>query len=326
MRVRTLRHHSTLLRGNHFGDPADREVVVVEPTGWTGEPLPALLGIAGFTGNHYGFLNRKWREENLVQRFERLMSEGSPPALLVLPDTMTRYGGSQFLDTPSFGPYASWITTELLPWVGEQYPVQGWGVFGKSSGGYGALSLAMNHPGVFGAIAAHAPDAGFEYGYTPDFPKAVEALRAAGGLTAWLADFHGRRGLKGPDHGILNLLAMSLCYSPDMTASPLPCRLPVDLETGELVREVFDTWLPRDPARRVATHHAHLSNTAIWLDVGTRDEFRLQVGARMVHRAMNEHGVQHHYEEHGGGHFRLNDRLDFSLPFLASALRPATGA
>ena len=322
MKVQTLTHRSTVLRGNHFGDPSDREVYVVEPTGWDGRPLPALLGIAGFTGSHFGFLNRRWREENLVQRFQRLMNEGAPPALLVLPDAMTRYGGGQFLDTPTFGPYASWLTQELLPWVSERYPVTGWGVFGKSSGGFGAFSLCLSFPGTFGALAAHAPDAGFEYGYTPDFPKAVEDLRAVGGLQAWLEDFHGRRGLKGADHGILNLLAMSLCYSPDMTAEPLPCRLPVDLETGELVQEVFQGWLKHDPARRIVQEHEALADTAIWLDVGRRDEFRLQVGARMVHRALTESQLHHHYEEHSGGHFKLNSRLDFSLPFLARALTP----
>ena len=40
----------------------------------------------------------------------------------------------------------------------------------------------------------------------------------------------------------------------------------------------------------------------------------------MVHRALLDQGVDHHYEEHAGGHFRLNERLDHSLPFLARAL------
>lgn len=320
MRLRRLVHHSALLQGNPMGDPSSREVFVIEPTGWRGEPLPALLGLAGFAGSNFGFLNRRWREENLVSRYERLLGQGSPPALLVLPDALTRFGGSQYLDSPSFGPYQSWLVDELLPWVGGQYPVSGWGVFGKSSGGFGALTLAMKRPGVFGAAAAHAPDAGFEYGYAPDFPKAVEDLRAAGGLEAWLADFGRGGSLKGPDHGILNLLAMSLCYSPEPGAAPLPCALPVDLETGQLRPEVFERWLAFDPARMVPLHHADLAGTALWLDVGRKDEFRLQVGARMVHRALTEHGVDHHYEEHAGGHFQLNERLDHSLPFLARAL------
>ena len=320
MKLRHLVHQSTLLEGNLFGDPAAREVFIVEPKGWQGEPLPALLGLAGFTGSAFGFLNRRWREENLQERFERLLAEGCPRALLVLPDALTRYGGSQYLDTPTFGPYASWLVDELLPWVESRYPVRGWGVFGKSSGGYGALTLAMTRPGVFGAAAAHAPDAGFEYAYPPDFPKAVEVLREAGGLQAWLKAFHGRRGLERSDHVVLNLLAMSLCYSPSLGAEPLPCDLPVDLDTGETRREVFERWLEHDPARMVPKYHEALAGTATWLDVGRRDEFRLQVGARMVHRALKERGVDHHYEEHAGGHFRLNERLDHSLPFLVRAL------
>ena len=75
MKLQRLVHDSRLLQGNLFGDPASREVFIVEPKDWQGEPLPALLGLAGFTGSAFGFLNRRWREENLQERFERLLDE-----------------------------------------------------------------------------------------------------------------------------------------------------------------------------------------------------------------------------------------------------------
>ena len=37
------------------------------------------------------------------------------------------------------------------------------GVVGKSSGGFGALTLGMKHADVFGAVASHSGDAYFEY-------------------------------------------------------------------------------------------------------------------------------------------------------------------
>ena len=40
----------------------------------------------------------------------------------------------------------------------------------------------------------------------------------------------------------------------------------------------------------------------------------------MLRRAFEEAGVAHHYDEHDGGHFKLNSRFDSSLPFLARAL------
>ena len=50
-------------------------------------------------------------------------------------------------------------------------------VVGKSSGGYGALVMGAHHPDVFGHVASHAGDAGFEYCYLPDFPRAAAALQ-----------------------------------------------------------------------------------------------------------------------------------------------------
>jgi hypothetical protein len=39
----------------------------------------------------------------------------------------------------------------------------------------------MRHPEVFQALADHSGDTAFEYSYLPDFPKALDAFREAGG-------------------------------------------------------------------------------------------------------------------------------------------------
>lgn len=318
MKLHRLRHDSAALKDNPLGDPSVRDVVVAVPEG--AGPFPCLLALPGFTGNYYGFLNRRWRTETLPDRAERLAGQGMPPCILVMPDVMTAIGGSQYLDSPSVGAYATWLCDELLPWVDDRFSTtERWGAFGKSSGGYGALHLAMTRPGRFQAIAAHAPDAGFSYGYAPDFPSAVESIRRAGGLEAWWAAFAKGGELSGSDHGVINLVAMAMCYAPDR-AGPLEVELPADLETGETIPRVFERWARFDPVTMVAEHARALDDVAIWLDCGRRDEFRLQVGARMLARRFREAGVAHHYEEHEGGHFKLNSRFELSLPFLAGAL------
>ncbi len=58
---------------------------------------------------------------------------------------------------------------EVLPWVAERYRTGPIGVLGTSSGGFGALVLALRHPEVFRAAASNAGDAYFEYHlYGPD--------------------------------------------------------------------------------------------------------------------------------------------------------------
>lgn len=322
--VHSLTHESAALRGNPLGDPTEREVLVLEPAQLDdGAPCPAVLVLAGFTGSGFGFLNRHWREENLVQRWARLMAQGAPPLRLVLPDPLTRLGGGQYVDSPGTGRYAPWLVEELLPWFDALFPTGGrWGVLGRSSGGYGALVLPTLYPGVFTAAAAHSPDAAFEVSMTPDLPGAVETLRDAGGLGPWLMDFEARGGTKPSDHAVLNLLALSCAWSPDPGATPLPCALPVDLDTGALRPEVFERWLAWDPVRLLPAKPAGVrALRGLWLDVGRKDEFRLQVGARLLRRALEPVGVSLRYEEHPGGHFKLNERLDASLPWLARVLR-----
>ncbi|MCB9762898.1 MAG: hypothetical protein H6739_24065 [Alphaproteobacteria bacterium] len=324
--VHTLQIDSALLQGNPWGDPATRDLYVYTPPGARG-PLPAVLALAGFTGSGAGFVSRKWRQESLPERLDRLIAAGMPPVVVVMPDALTALGGAQYLDSPVNGPYARYIVDEVRAFVAERFALTGrWGITGKSSGAWAALTLPTLFPGAFHAVAAHSPDAAFDVAYPPDFPGAVETIREAGGLEAWLTDFHSRLDLRGPDHAVLNLLAMACAYSPEPDRAPLPAALPVDLDTGALVPEVFARWLAWDPVHRLpACADALRALDGIWLDVGTRDEFRLQVGARLVHRALNAASVPHDYAEHRGGHFRLNSRFDHSLPWLARVLSADQG-
>ena len=181
--------------------------------------------------------------------------------------------------------------------------------------------MAMTRPGHFKAVAAHSPDSAFEVCYPPDFPVAVEQIRDAGGLSAWWSDFAGRDRLKGSDHAVLGLVGMACAYSPAPHHAPLPCVLPVDLDTGALKEEVFQQWLTQDPLRMIPEHHSALSELeGLYLDVGRRDEFRLQVGARLMARELDRMGVECRFKEHDGGHFGLKSRLALSIPWLAKKL------
>ncbi|MEC7240782.1 MAG: alpha/beta hydrolase-fold protein [Myxococcota bacterium] len=309
------------LRGNPLGDPFQREIHVWSPFGVSPEEsLPWVLVLPAFTSTGVAYLSRAWRKPSLPQVLDGLVSEGMRPCRVVLPDAMTAVGGSQYLDSVGIGNYATWLVEELPGFLSQHYADHtDWFATGSSSGGYGALSLAMLRPGHFRAVAAHSPDAGFETCYPPDFPVAVETIRDAGGLFAWWEDFRTRDSLKGSDHAVLGLVGMSCAYSPQPDAVPLPCRLPVDLDTGALLPEIFDIWLRHDPVRMVPHHSKSLAEiSGIYLDVGRRDEFRLQVGARMVARALERHSVPLAYSEHEGGHFGLKSRLRVSIPWLVA--------
>ena len=119
---------------------------------------------------------------------------------------------------------------------------------------------------------------------------------------------------------MLNLLAMSACYSP-APGAPLGFELPVDLETGERRPEVWSRWLAFDPVVAAESHAEALrSLELLYLEAGTRDEFHLQFGARQVVDALRGHGVEVEHQEFDGGHMGVSYRYDSSLPLITAAL------
>ncbi|MGA1103644.1 MAG: alpha/beta hydrolase-fold protein, partial [Pseudomonadales bacterium] len=65
-------------------------------------------------------------------------------------------------DSPVTGQWATWLHTDLLEALEARYPVRkdpgGRALFGKSSGGFGALHQVLNHGEHWAAAACHSGD------------------------------------------------------------------------------------------------------------------------------------------------------------------------
>jgi enterochelin esterase family protein len=319
---------SRVLRGNRPGDPNLREVPVYLPPGYDDSPkrrYPVVVVLTGFTGSGRMLLNRSNFTEAIDLRMDRLIATGrARPMILVMPDCYTRYGGSQYLNSSATGRYEDHVVHEIVPWIDSRYRTKGdrahRGVMGKSSGGYGAMVLGMKHPGVFGALASHSGDAYFEYCYLPDFPKAIDGLRKHGGVEGFMRAFEKAPRKKHDLVGVLNIIAMAACYGPRPRA-PLGFDLPFDLDTGRLDERVWDRWLRLDPVRMIPQHAAALRKLRLlFIDVGTRDEYNLHHGARILRRTLRRHGIRHVYEEFDDGHMDISYRYDASLARMSRAL------
>lgn len=324
-RVEMRPFESEALRGNRAGDPHVREVPVYLPPGYdaAGASFPVLFVLVGFTGRAQSQLEtHPWRA-GLVRRYDRAVERGdAPPAILVLPDAFTSLGGSQYVNSGYLGNYEDYVARELVEFVDAHYPVRPGrrAVVGKSSGGFGALHLAMRHPETFPVSASISGDCCFEYGYASEFLVGLRALARRGGPAEFLSAFRERPKLDSEGHAAINLLAMSACYSPNPD-SPLGFDLPVDTETGERIAEVWDRWLAFDPVLACERHvDALRSLELLHLEAGRNDEFHLQFGLRLLVRRLGELGVPFEHEEHDGGHFDLDERYDLLLPKLIGAL------
>jgi enterochelin esterase-like enzyme len=311
---------SRLLAGNRLGDPAEREVLVYRPPGASSsEAYPLVLVLPAYAAGHRSLLGYRLWDVNLFERYERLLEAGTvPAAILVAPDCMTRWGGSQFVDSPGTGPYQRYLVEEVLPFVEARYPVRrdpaGRVVLGRSSGGFGALRLGLDRPGLFGGVGSHAGDALFEVSMRPMFTKAAIAFDRAGGVAPFVARIEEEGPKGGADFDGIITLAEAAAYSP-ADASPWP-ELPFDPATGELREEVWARWLTHDPVARIAAAPAPFEGVRVFLDAGDRDEHGLHFAARKMARQLRERGVEVHHEEFPGGHRGTAHRYDRSLEVL----------
>jgi enterochelin esterase-like enzyme len=333
-KVTCFRHLSNVLQGNPWGDPVDRDFFVYLPPAYseTADPYVALWDFAAFTNSGPGHLNWKNQGENLPQRLDRLIGSGvMPPVVVPMPDCYSSLGGNQYLNSGGVGRYADYVVEELVPFLSAQVNVidhrAGRGVFGKSSGGYGALMHAMFYPDTWGGVASHAGDIGFDWVYRPEFPRAAAVLSALGGdTTRFLENFWQKKYPGSPDYSTLMTLAMAATYDPD-DEDGTHIRLPFDLETLEMQASRWQNWLKHDPLNLVGTHFRHLAELhLLYLDVGSRDQYNIQYGTRAFTRRLEKLSVKHHFEEFDGTHSGLDWRLDISLPLLANALHQASAS
>jgi len=320
-----------VLGGNPWDDPVDREVAVYLPPGYSESvsPYVALWDLAAFTNAGPGHLNWRNQGENLPSRLDRLIGQGAmEPVVVIVPDCYTSLGGNQYVNSPGVGRYADYLVQELVPFVTQRVNVvadrAGRGIFGKSSGGYGAMYHAMHFPDTWGAAASHAGDVGFELLFRGEFPAVSSVLAAHDGdINAFLRAFWRRNRPSGHDFTTLMILAMAASYDPD-PEDPSRIRLPFDLRTCEIDAGRWQNWLRFDPLNLFSQHADALrSLNALYIDVGQYDQYHIQYGTRRLADALTACGVSHRYEEFDGTHSAIDWRLDHSLPFLAEALKRA---
>ena len=317
--------HSIALEHNPLDDPVQRRVPVYLPAGYNaGQRYPVIYLLAAFGSRGLKFLNDDLWEENIQQRLDRLIaSDVMQPTIVVMPDASTRYGGSQYLNSAALGDYEDSML-ELVSFIDGKYSTMTSSseraLVGHSSGGYGALRLAMRHSAIFGLAAAHSADLHFELTYRPDFGDLLRYYEKVGleGLQALLAD-PGAALRGGASHTALNLLAMAAAYSPNSN-TPLGFDLPIDLHSGAWRPEVWQRWLAHDPLHMLAEHSEALRGlNLLYIDCGKYDEYNLLYGARLFTEQLRQHNIRFHYEEYEGGHRHMKHRYDTSFTAVSAA-------
>lgn len=142
----------TVLRGPNAPGGVQTEVVL--PAGWKpGQQALLMVFLHDGWGNE-----RSFRKHGLADLATRMVQDGALPSVII---ACPRHKGTFIVDSPRAA-MESFIADDLVPDLEDEFPGAGGSperrsVWGISMGGYGALKMALRHPGVFGRAAALAP-------------------------------------------------------------------------------------------------------------------------------------------------------------------------
>ena len=317
----TLDEHvlvSEALRGNPLGDPHERPLWVYTPPSYAGGPTVYVL--QGYTGQLDMWLNRTAFRPTFLE----LLDAADLDARVVLVDSWTSVGGSQFVDSSGSGRYHTYICDEIVPFVDARYDSNGLrAVAGKSSGGYGAVVTAMLRSDLFQGCASHAGGGVFEVSIRPFFRLAARRLRDAygGSIERFLDELRSGPAPLAHPHDLHVLLqwGFSAAYAP----ADGVVRLPYDVATAQVIPELWERWLEHDYPTLVPRHaDAFRGLRAIYVDCGTRDEWYLDLTAEWLRRELTALGVRDlHVELFDATHQAIEYRYPLGLRYLADRLR-----
>lgn len=153
--VRELVLPSALL-GKFRAAPVNMKAAVILPASYyadTSRRYPVVYIIPGWGGTHYhGAIEGNQRKYGIGQGKDKIY-------VYLNPESQTPYGLHAFVDSRVNGPWGAALVHELLPHVQRYYRGTSQSfITGQSSGGYGALWLALHYPQYFSGCWATSPD------------------------------------------------------------------------------------------------------------------------------------------------------------------------
>ena len=232
------------LRGNVVGDNPTRKILVYLPPSYgreTARRYPVLYLLHGATSTPDEWLSGVYQGMNLRLTLDSLVAAGTiPEFLVVMPDADNAIGGDWYANSPATGKWQDFVVKDLVGHVDGRYRTDATGrhraLVGHSMGGFGALAIAFEHPGVFGFVYAISPCC---IGLVGRLAPASPVWPALSAITNWKT---------APDQTRL-VLGMAAALDGDRSDPRLFSELPFESRNGTVVpnRAAQRRWLARMP-------------------------------------------------------------------------------
>ena len=313
--------HSHALEKNVLHDSATRLVPIFIPDQATnGARLPVVYYLPGYGNTSANFVNAN---SNVWLKFTQQLADEITPVVLVIGDGKTRWGGSQYLNSPAQGNYENFICDEVVAAVEKDFPAPTNGVrriiAGHSSGGFGALRLGSSRSKIFDAVIALSPDSDFPTSHLPlvkvksvaQLPLAEVKKIAAGEMPL------------PHDGDITYALGLSAAYAPRGWPHRGEFEWLYDAQ-GNFRADVWQRWLENDPLTVVQKNlHAFLPAQKIYLEGAAQDQFAANIGARKIYEVLRTRSSPCTFYEPPGKHSdHVRERLARGLEWVFD--RPLT--
>lgn len=272
-----------------------------------------------------------WLEiEKVPARVDRLIAEEAIPELLVvMPNGGNKYGGGFYRNSPISGRWADYVTQDLVDRVDAEFrtlaSADARAVVGHSMGGYGAIHLAMDHPGVFSVVWAMSPcclAAIEDFGFGNDAWRRAARVGTTEDVETLLAD---------RDFYAVAALGVVSAFGSEAGEPPVYGDFPFDLVRGEVVLDdaAYDRYLDSLPTRRVRAARDHLRDLrGLALGVGLGDQFlHIPPGTIELSQRLGSERIPHLLDVHDGDHRqKVGERLEtLVLPWVGARLERPPG-
>jgi enterochelin esterase-like enzyme len=296
------------LEGNLEGNATTREVMVVLPPSYASSPdrrYPVVYYLHGFA-----ISGRDFYDYMQVPTAVAANAEAGREFIVVVPDTLTKMGGSMYSNSVTTGNFRDFIAKDLVEYIDANYRTiasrEGRGLAGHSMGGYGTWVVGMTHPEVFDSIWAQSACCVSPRTETAESAAAMAAVPYEG---VDEAGFGMRAGL-----------ASAVAWAPNPQNAPFYVDFPLAAD-GTVDQLVLAKWANNSPLAMVASHVAALrSFDAIGADVGDQDG--LVRDDTLIHEELEKFGIEHDWAIYPGTHTdKIGQRFsEVVLPFFAEHL------
>lgn len=325
--IERLEFETKSLKGFPVAGPTKRKLPVYLPPQYDPQRAsgyPVALILSGWGSRSASYLaDDSAFGISLEERFDRAILDGKiPPCIIAFPDGTTRFGGSQYLNSPALGYYSDYLCDEIVELIDSKFNTDARperrALLGHSSGGFGAIINGVLRPDRFSFICSSAGDSYFEVSLLPMIRFVVEEIEKSRGIENFLKEYlehPNPKSLSRTKGEAMMLLSLAPCYAPNIANAPLFGDLFFDLHSGEIIPEIWEKYLSWDPIHFIPRHsEAAQKLKFILLDAGKSDEYGLQLGHRQIAKQLMNLKIPHEISEFPGGHggqsWRFENRLE----------------